>query len=134
MKGLFRVALMAGLVAVSAGSVQATEIRGDDDRYDADVYVVNNHLTDVRVYAEDAEGRLHNLGRVARGQLKNFDVPELIADGEFRIKVFPASPVWTPASGDFGIKTNPLDFGTDQQVRIWLEADLTQSVVEIARG
>ena len=134
MKGLMRVALMAGLVAVSAGSVQATEVRDDDFRYDADVYVVNNHLTDVRVYAEDADGRLHNLGRVARGQLKNFDVPEAIADGEFRIKVYPASPVWAPNQSDLGIKTNPLDFGTDQEVRIWLEADLAQSVVEISRG
>ena len=134
MKNFFRVALMAGLVAASAVSVQAAEIRTDDDRYDADVFVVNNHLTDVRVYAEDADGRLHSLGRVARGELRNFDVPEEISSGEFRIKVFTADPVWSPLSGDFGIKTNPLDFETDQQVRIWLEADLTQTLVEIARG
>ena len=120
---------MMGLVAVSAGSVQATEVRGDDD---AAVYVVNNHLTDVRVYAEDANGRLHNLGRVARGQLRNLDVPEGIS-GQYRIKVFPAGPGST-AADDYGIKTNPLDAETDQEVRIWLEADLSQTIVEIQRG
>lgn len=134
MKGLFRVALMAGLVAVSASSVQATEIGPDDERYDTDIHVVNNHLTVVRVYAEDANGRLHNLGRVARGQLRSFDVPADVAGAEFRIKVYPAPPAGTPASEDYGIKTHPLDSVTDSQVRIWLEADLAESLVEIERG
>lgn len=134
MKGMIRVALMAGLVAVSATSVQAVEVRDDDDRYETAVYVVNNHRTDVRVYAEDAEGRLHNLGRVARGQLRTFDVPERVSDADFRIKVFPADPVWSPVTEDYGVKTNPLNSERDEQVRIWLEADLAQSVVEIARG
>lgn len=134
MKWMMRVALMVGLVAVSAASVQAVEVRSDDDRYDTAVYVVNNHLTDVRVYAEDANGRLHNLGRVSRGQLKTFDVPEGVRDADFRIKVFPADPVWSPVAEDYGIKTNPLNSERDEQVRIWLEADLSQSVVEIGRG
>jgi hypothetical protein len=133
MKGMSRVALMVGLVAVSAGSVQAAEIRDTDDRNDTDVYVVNNYLTDVRVFAEDTDGRLYKLGRVARGQLRNFDVPEVVAAGEFRIKVFPTSPILSPIPDDFGIKTSPLDPETDHQVRIWLEADLTQSIVEVAR-
>lgn len=133
MKGLYRVALMAGLVALSTNPVQATEV-DPEDKYDTAVYVVNNHLTVVRVYAEDADGRLHTLGRVARGQLKNFEVPADVAEGEFRIKVYPAPPAGTPASEDFGIKTHPLDSETDQQVRIWLEADLAQSLVEIERS
>jgi hypothetical protein len=133
MKGMSRVALMLGLVAVSAGSIQAAEVRDADDRIDTDIYVVNNHLTDVRVFAEGADGQLYKLGRVPRGQLKNFDVPEAVADGEFRIKVFPTSPLLSPIPDDFGIKTSPLDSETDYQVRIWLEADLTQSIVEVAR-
>ena len=134
MKGMTRVALMAGLVAMSATSVQAVEVRSDDDRYETAVYVVNNHLADVRVYAEDADGRLHNLGRVARGQLKNFDVPEHVAEGDFRIKIFSADPVWSPVSEDYGVKTNPLNTERDAEIRIWLEADLAQSIVEIDRG
>jgi hypothetical protein len=134
MKGMYRVALMMGLVAVTAGSVQAAEVQGTDEKNDTDVYVVNNHLTDVRVYAEDANGRLHNLGRVARGRLRSFDLPESVSNGVFRIKVYPTSPVWSPIEDDDGIKTSPLDSETDSEVRIWLEADLTMSLVEVARG
>ncbi len=133
MKGLYRVALVTGLVAMSATSVSATEIRDDEVRDDTNVYVVNNHLTDVRVFAEDANGRLHNLGRVARGSLQSFDVPEALSGEEFRIKVFPTSTAWSPIKDDYGVKTNPLDAQTDREVRIWLEADLTKSLVEIAR-
>lgn len=134
MKGMYRVALMMGLVAVSAVSVEAAELQGPDAEITTEIYVVNNHLSDVRVFAEDAEGKLHNLGRVARGDLRHFDVPEELADEEFRIKVFPTTPVWSPIPDDYGVKTNPLNAGQDREVRVWLEADLTQSVVEIDRG
>ena len=134
MKGMYRVALMVGLVAVSATSVQAEQAPAAEDERNTEVYVMNNHLTDVRVFAEDAEGQLHALGRVARGEVKSFDVSEALYSGDFRIKVYPTSPIASPIPDDYGIKTNPFDFETDQQVRIWLEADLTKSLVEIARG
>lgn len=131
MKGMTRVALMLALAAATAGPVDAAE---PDTRNDTEIYVVNNHLADVRVFAEDAEGRLHNLGRVARGQLRNIDVPEEIAAHEYRIKVFPATPAWSPIPDDYGIKTSLLDNDRDHQVTMWLEADLTRSLVEIDRG
>ena len=132
MKGMIRVALMTAFMAVAAGSLRAAEVEGPGDK--TDVYVVNNHVTDVRVYLEDADGRLHNFGRIGRGELKNIDVPADIAAREFRIKVFPTAPVWSPISEDIGIKTNPLDSQRDHQVTVWVEPDITQSVVEIARG
>lgn len=131
MKGMTRVALMLALAAATAVPVDAAE---PDTRNDTEIYVVNNHLADVRVFAEDAEGRLHNLGRVARGQLRNIDVPEEIAAHEYRIKVFPATPAWSPIPDDYGIKTSLLDNDRDHQVTMWLEADLTRSLVEIDRG
>ena len=57
---------MLGLVAASAVNVGAAEYQGSDE-ITTEIYVMNNHLADVRVYAEDAAGRLHSLGRVARG-------------------------------------------------------------------
>ena len=134
MKGMYRVALMAALVAVSATSVQAMQAPAAEDESNTEVYVMNNHLTDVRVFAEDAEGQLHALGQVRRGEVKTFDVSEAMCSGQFRIKVYPTSPIQSPIPDDYGIKTNPFDFETDRQVRIWLEVDLTQSIVEIARG
>ena len=134
MKGMYRVALMLGLVAVSAVNVEAAEYQGSDDEITTEIYVMNNHLSDVRVFAEDAEGKLHNLGRVMRGDLRTFEVPQELADEEFRIKVYPSTPAWSPISDDYGVKTNPLVAERDRQVRVWLEADLTQSIVEIDRG
>ncbi len=135
MKGMYRVALMMGLMAVSAVSTQAAEVRThENDESKTEVYVVNNYLSAVRVFAEDAGGKLHSLGRVARGSLKTFDLPEAVASGEFRIKVYPSTPVWSPIPDDFGVKTNSLDSQRDHQVRFWLEADLTQSIVEIDRS
>ncbi len=95
MKGMYRVALMLGLVAASAVGVEAAEYQGSDE-ITTEIYVMNNHLADVRVFAEDADGRLHKLGRVARGDLRTFEVPEELADEEFRIKIYPSTPVWSP--------------------------------------
>ena len=134
MKGMYRVALMLGLVGASVADIQAAEHRGSDDEITTEIYVMNNYLSDVRVFAEDAEGRLHRLGRVMRGDLGTFEVPEQLADEEFRIKIYPSTPAWSPISDDFGVKTNAFVADRDHQVRLWLEADLSQSIVEIDRG
>jgi len=134
MKAMHRVALTLGLVFISAGSIEAAEAFGPVEEVANEVYVVNNHLSDVRVYAEDASGRLHRLGRVSRGRLKSFEIPSEVAGSDFRIKVFPSNPLWASPAADFGIKTGVLDFETDHQVTVWLEADLAQSKVEIDRG
>ena len=48
--------------------------------------------------------------------------------------MFPATPACRPIPDDYGIKTSLLDNDRDRQVSMWLEADLTQSLVEIDRG
>ena len=133
MRQMQRVALVLGM-ALMAGttSVEAADPVVTFDEVDPQVYVVNNHLSDVRVFAEDAEGKLHKLGRVVRGELKTFEISDEVAIGEFRIKVFPTSPLWAPLTDDFGVKTNPLDTEQHERVTVWLEADLASSIVELA--
>lgn len=133
MKRMYRVALMLGLGAAIAAPVGATETDGPDRAGTNEIYVVNNHGVSVRVYAEDAQGKLHRLGRVARGSLKAFQIPDDISAQDFRIKVFP-SPAGSEQSDDYGVKTNVLDVASARQVTLWLESDLSRSVVEIDRG
>ena len=135
MKGLYRVALMLGLTAFAATSLEAAEIDHPTDEITDGVRIVNNHVGLVRVYVVDAQGRLHRLGRVARGELKEFQIPEGIAQESFRIKVFPnRQPAGSPQQDDYAVKTNLIDLNTDSQVTVWVEPDLRRSVVELARG
>jgi hypothetical protein len=135
MKKMIRVALGLGLVIASSTTALAADtVAPPEDVAEPQVYVMNNHRTDVRVYAEDMNGKLHHLGRVARGQLGTFEVSAEVAQAEFRIKVFPQSPAWSPLDDDFGIKTNPLDANEVETVTMWLEADLARSTVEVGRS
>lgn len=133
MRKMIRVALVAGMMMMSVASVEAREVHSPDDEMATQVLVMNNYLTDVRVYIEDSKGRLHHMARLARGSVANFEVPSELAEGEFRVKVFPAAMPGTRLADDKGVKTNPLTAGRDHQVRVWLEADLPSSIVEIAR-
>ena len=134
MKGLSRVAVMMGMIATSAAATEAAVIDRPTDESAIEIYVVNNHLVDVRVFAEDADGRLHNLGRVSRGDLAIIDVPDEVTADEFRIKVYPTSAPSAPGPDNFGVKTDKLDATRDHQIRVWLEADLSLSKVEVDRG
>ena len=134
MKGPYRVALMLGLAALAATSLEATEIDQPTDDITSSVRVVNNYGGLVRVYVEDSQGRLHKLGRLARGELKEFEIPEEILPGSFRIRIVPSEPVWSLHQDDYAVKTNPIDLEWDSEVTVWLEPDLRKSVVEIARG
>jgi hypothetical protein len=134
MKGMKRVALSMVLAAAAAAPLSAAPTVEPGVENDTEIYVVNNHLVDVRVYVEDAEGKLHNIGRVPRGALRNIQVPAECVGSDYRIKIFPTSPVWSSVPDDYGVKTNPLNNERDHQVTVWLEADLTQSLVEIDRG
>ena len=119
-------------LAMSATAVQAAEMVGPDDQEGPDIYVVNNHMVDVRVFAEDAEGKLHKLGRVARGTLASFEVSDAVAGADFRIKVYPTSPPWSPTPDNYGVKTNVLHSTGVEHVTVWLEHELSNSVVEVA--
>ena len=134
MKGMTRVALMMALVAATAGPISAAQTGEPEARNDTEIYVVNNHLSAVRVFAEDAEGKLHSLGRIPRGQLRTIEVPADVAAHDYRLKVFPITTTWSAIADASGIKTSPLSNDRDRQVTMWLEADLAQSIVEIDRG
>ena len=132
MKAGIRTALVMSLTLFGAASVEAA-VTTDTDSEET-VRVVNNYGEMVRVYAEDADGRLHKLGRVARGTLEEFEVPAEIADEAFRIKIYPSQPVWALSLDDFGVKTNPLNLRGDADVTVWVEPELTNTVVEMSRG
>ncbi|MDX1494294.1 MAG: hypothetical protein R3253_09555 [Longimicrobiales bacterium] len=129
-----RVALVVGMMTmIGVASAEAGEIHSPDDELTTQVLVMNNYLTDVRVYIEDAGGKLHHIARVARGSLVDFNVPSELAQREFRVKVYPAAMPGSLLADDKGVKTNLLNADRDQQVRVWLETDLPSSIVEIAR-
>ena len=132
-KSFSGIALTLALLAANVAPADAGTTPGSGDDLGTAVFVMNNHLVTVRVFAEDAGGKLHNLGRVARGRLGTFAVPAEVAASEFRIKVFPESPDSFSGNDGFGVKTNPLSVERDRQVTMWLEADLAQSIVEISR-
>ena len=135
MKGMYRVALMMGLVAFSAASAEAAEINGSGDEADHEVRVVNNFQSPVRVYVQDANGRLHLLGRVARGKFKVLEVSSEIAEmGKLRLKIYPNEPVWSLFASSIGIKTRELHLQDGDAITVWLETDLTQSMIEVQRG
>jgi hypothetical protein len=131
MNRTYRVALLLGLASLGATSLEAAVTDGPPFN---GIHVMNNYQGMVRVYVEDAAGRLHRLGRVQKGELREFEIPTAVADQEFRVKIFPSQPAWALQQDDYGVKTNPLDVELLSHVMIWVEPDLSKSVVELARG
>ena len=135
MKRMCRVALMMGMVAFSAASAEAAQLNGLRDDASHEVRVVNNYHSQVRVYVQDVNGRMHLLGRVARGQFKVLEVSAEIADmGYVRLKVYPHEPVGSLVDSINGIKTKELSLQDGDAVTMWLETDLTQSMIEVQQG
>ena len=135
MKGMFRVALMTGLVTLGATSADAAEIGNPDTEETHEVRVVNNFHSPVRILAEDAEGRRHDLGRVARGSFKVLELSAEIAEmGDVRIRVYPSEPAGSLSGNTDGIKTVPLEIEDGEAVTMWLETDLTQSMIQVEKG
>ena len=136
MKGMNRVALVLGLVACSAVSVEAGELSGLGDKVTAEIVVASEYQSQVLVYVEDSDGGLQLLGRVFRGEVKRFDVPADVTErGAFRVKVYPIyNP--DPWSGwnDMGIKTQALNLDNGEMLILWIGKDLTESSVEVRTG
>ena len=135
MKGICRVALVMGMVAFSAASAEAVQVKGSWDDAGHEVRVVNNYQSPVRVYVQDVNGRMHLIGRVARGEFKVLEVSAEIADmDDVRLKVYPNEPVWSLVGNTTGIKTKELSLQEGDAVTMWLETDLTQSMIEVQQG
>ena len=135
MKRTYRVALMLGMAVLGATSVSAAVVTGPDDANTHEIRVVNNYQLPVMVYAQDADGRLHNLGRVARGQFKVLELPNDVAEmGDLRLKVFPNAPSWSLVGNEDGIRTKDMSLEEGQAVNLYLESDLTQSMIQVEKG
>ena len=103
------------------------------------VLVVNNHLYAVTVYAFDAEGERHKLGRLARSGSETFDIPEELIDrdGQVLIRVYPDAP--TPGLGASvaampGVRTRIPVRSSAELIAFWLEPDLSKSFTEVISG
>jgi hypothetical protein len=135
MKGMYRVALMLGMAVIGATSVSAAVVSGPDDDTTHEVRVVNNYQLPVMVYAQDAEGRLHNLGRVARGQFKVLELSSEVTEmGELRLKIYPNAPAWSLIGNEDGIRTKDMSLEDGQAINMYLESDLTQSMIQVEKG
>lgn len=126
-------ALAAAFAAIGSTAVQAEEIDAPDGTHE--IRVINNHSTPVRVYVQDARGRMHQLGRVARGKLKIMEVSDEITSlGDIRVKVYPAAPLGTLSGAEYGIRSKDLDLAEGESVNLFLEANLSHSLIQVSQG
>ena len=126
--------LAGSLLVVGATSADAMPLN-DADGATLEVRVINNHAASVRVFVEDAKGRVHTLGTVRPAEYSAIEVPgELTALGDVKIKVFPAAPAWTSVPADSGVRTQALDADDFEAIQFWVEPDLRRSQVELVRG
>ncbi len=133
MNRIYGATLMLGLVAWSAVSAEAAELRGPGDEVSNEIVVVNDYVGSVRVYVEDSQGSLHHLGRVGRGKVKLFEAPADIWErGDFRVRIHPIGREALP--NHVRIKTRLLNVEDDETVVMFLTTDLAQSVLEVGQG
>ena len=75
-----------------------------------EIHVINHYTAPVRVYAEDAFGRVRTIGWVNRAANKTLTVPaDMRKHGAVRIKVYSDAPVWSPRDRVDGVWTMPSD-------------------------
>jgi len=127
-----RIALSVGFLALGASTAVAQMAHGSSDADAREVRVINDYHAPVRVYVQDANSRLHHLGRVLPSTAKSLEIDaEIAAKGSFRIKVFPVSQPWARISEDAGVRTRSITLDDGEMVRFWVEPDLTNSKISI---
>jgi hypothetical protein len=134
-KGTLHLAIAAGLLALGANSAKAeTPVLGPANNT-LEVRVINNNASPVRVYVQDAKGRLHRMGTVASTDFKIVEIPGEITElGAVQLKLVPNEPVWSLAGDPDGVRTRDLDLKIGDAVNFWVETNLTDSKVEILKG
>jgi len=131
--GTLRIAVATAILALGATAAKA-ETTGPANNT-LEIRVINNNASVVRVYVQDANGRMRSLGLVGRSDFKIMEVPQQIAEmGAFEIKVFPDEPVWSLAGDPAGVRTRPLDLKLGDAVNFWVETALTDSHLEIIKS
>ncbi len=134
-KGTLLVAVAAALAGLGATSAKAdTPVLGPSTNT-VELRVVNNHASRVMVYVQDAQGRLHSLGRVASADFKILQIPgQITAMGDVQIKIFPSEPVWSLLGDAAGVGTRGISLKLGDAVNMFVETNLYESQVEIQRG
>jgi len=131
--GTLRIAVATAILALGTTAAKA-ETTGPANNT-LEIRVINNNASVVRVYVQDANGRLRSLGRVGRADFKILEIPKRIADmGAFEIKVFPDEPAWSLLGAPAGVRTRPLDLQLGDAVNFWVETDMTASHLEIIKA
>lgn len=132
MNRIHKTMIMLGLVVLSAVSVEAAELADPVDMTGREIVVVNDYTSAVRVFVQDADGTVHNLGRVVRGEVRQFTAPtEILERGNLRVRIHPV--VRASWDGHTNIKTRTITVTDDEQVIMWLTADLEESILEVVK-
>ncbi len=130
--GALRIAVATAILALGATAAKAETGPANNT---LEIRVINNNASVVRVYVQDANGRMRSLGRVGRSDFKIMEVPRQIADmGAFEIKIVPDEPVWSLLGEPDGVRTRPLELKLGDAVNFWVETALTDSHLEIIKS
>lgn len=125
------------MVALSITASAATTARAttNDDEF-VTVLVQNNNLRAVTVYAVTSDGRLKKLGRVGSAETEAIDVPiSLLQDGsKLQLKVFHPTGSGGRLMSSLsienpGIKTSAFVVESGAVIGLWIDADLSASLV-----
>ena len=134
-KGTLHVAIAAGLLALGANSAKAEPPVLGPANNTLEIRVINNNASPVRIYVQDAKGKLHGMGTVASADFKIIEVPGAVtAMGAVQLKLVPNEPVWSFAGDPDGVRTRDLELKIGDAVNFWVETELTDSKVEIIKG
>lgn len=126
-------ALTAGLFAVTVATTGAEASEAPEGG--TQVHVVNSYGAPVTVYVEDAESRLHYLGRVLSASAKGMSVGEDVASkGKFRIKVYPESAPWDGLGAESGIRSGDVTLHEGEMVFFFVERELSDSGILVTSG
>jgi hypothetical protein len=97
------------------------------------IAIVNEYAAPMVVYAEDAQGTLHELGTLSPGEVRMVETgPQGSDEGPVRLHARPMNSkdrlsTW----GDVGIRTSLLALDEDDTAILWIARDLAESLVEI---
>ena len=126
--------VMVALSITASAATTAHATTNDDDF--VTVLVQNNNLRAVTVYAVTSEGRLKKLGRVGSAETEAIDVPiSLLQDGsKLQLKVFHPTGsggrlVSSLSIENPGIKTSAFVVESGAVIGLWIDADLSASLV-----
>ena len=130
MKGTLRILAAAAVLAMGADRAEAATGPTDDH----EIRVVNHYAVSVQVFLEDAEGRLHDLGRVRDSEFKVLAIDaETASLGEFRLKIFPDTSLGALTAAP-GIRSVTLELGDGDSVNVYLGDELARSQIEVTHG